>query len=131
MCSRHKETCYSHILPLYRFFNSKIRSEVSENGHSRMLAMTTPSLFVWQGLSLLCFLSVHSIDGFLPVGWHTNPICKLHSSVKDVTKIVPSLEIPENEVDTVYDHFLSSTIILFQLPLVSFPFQFSFGTKKS
>ena len=70
-------------------------------------AMTTPpSLFVWQGLLLLCFLSVHSIDGFLPVGWHTSPICKLHSSVKDVTKIVPSLEIPENEVDTVYDHFV-------------------------
>ena len=40
------------------------------------------------------------------MGWHTNPICKLHSSVKDVTKIVPSLEIPENEVDTVYDHFV-------------------------
>ena len=68
--------------------------------------MTTTSLFVWQGLLLLCFLSVHSIDGFLPVGRHTPSICKLHSSVKDVSKIVPSLELPENEVDTVYDAFV-------------------------
>lgn len=56
---------------------------------------------------LLCFLSVHSIDGFLPVGRHASPICKLRSSVKDVTRNVQSsLEIPENEVDTVYDHFV-------------------------
>ena len=67
----------------------------------------TSSLLVWKSLLLLCFLSVHSIDGFLSVGRHANPICKLRaSSVKDVTKIKPSLEIPENEVDTVYSHFV-------------------------
>ena len=99
-----KETVFPRFIqPFFhknRFFNTKIGSEVTKN-------MTTSWLSVWQSLLLLCFLSVHSIDGFLPVGRHTSPICKLRSSVKDVPRTVqPSLEIPENEVDTVYDHFV-------------------------